>query len=81
MVLCPVICDQCSLAEHRQERSTVQRSSPDPVPSDLAVSLNQIAVPEKLTANVEDDRMVSSIQNPPRECLDLEELIPLPQGV
>lgn len=46
VVLGPVVRNKCRFAQYSQENCGIQCCSPDPVASNLAVSLNEIAVPE-----------------------------------
>jgi hypothetical protein len=72
MILGPVVRHQCSLAEDRQEDGCVQGSAPHPMTGDLAVTLNEITVPDQFSKYVENDGVVNGVGYPLDEILDLE---------
>lgn len=81
VVFGPVVGNKRRLAQHRQENSAIERGSPDPVTSNLAVSLNQIPIPEELGPNIEDDGVVEGVGDPLCKRLQLEKVIALAHDV
>lgn len=69
MVLGPVVGYQRCLAEDSEEHSSVQSSSPYPMSVSLALAVNDIAVPDELSKDVEDDGVVDGVGNPLRKHL------------
>src|SRR6185437_3162070 len=55
MVLGPVVRDEASLAKNGRKDGGVERGSPHPVTSDFTITLDEVTIPEKLAANVEND--------------------------
>jgi len=81
VVLGPVVGHQCRLAQHGEQDGRVHGRAPDPVARYLAVALDQVAQPEELAADVQDDGVVNGVGDPRRERLDAEEGVVLPDAV
>lgn len=64
VVFGPVARNKGRFTQDRQEDCTVQGGSPDPVTCNLAISLDEISVPEEFCPDIEDDGVIEGVGNP-----------------
>jgi hypothetical protein len=81
VVLGPVVRHQRRLAQHRQEHGAVHGGTPNPFSGGDAVGLGAVVDKEERTADVENERVVDSVEDPRGEDVHTEEAVSLAERV